>query len=109
MNIKNKGKVKVSTRNLKKISEIICMSNTIDKPFQVIGITNMNTEVAISTVWKTPTTSELYVSVKKEYCKIISGIDTSSSLASFKLMNIDFFKELRWDQNIKKNTEYFKS
>ena len=88
MNIKDKGKVKVSARNLKKISEIICMSNNIDKPFQVVGITNMNTEVAISTVWKTAG-AELYVSVKKEYCEIISGIKTGN-LASFKLMEINF-------------------
>lgn len=106
MNIKDKGKVKVSGRNLKKISEIICMSNTIDKPFQVIGITDMNTEVAINSVWKT--TSELTVSVKKEFCELLTGMKIKS-IAYFQIIAIDFFKEIRYDKNIAKNTNYYKT
>lgn len=120
MNIKDKGKVKVSTGNLKKITELICTSNNLEKPFQVIGVTAMGTEVAISSVLKHQNTGtvivtgkntplKISVSVKKEYAEIIAGIKTIDKHTTHKYMDIDFFKELRWDKNIIKNTNYFKS
>lgn len=107
MNIKDKGKVKVSGRNLKKISEIIYMSNTIDKPFQVIGITTIGTEIAInSSVCQNDT--RLIVTVKKEFLELLTDIKPKS-IAYFQRIDIDFFKEIRYDKNIVKNTNYFKS
>lgn len=104
MKFKQTGRIKVTAGNEKKIIELICESNNLEKPFQVFGMTTDRAEVGISTVYREG--EILTVSVKKEYAeKILKS--KIKSIAYFKNIPVTYFKEFRWDKNAVKNTSFF--